>query len=1125
MMPLSRKHVVFFPIAYFFSCLLTVFFLLDPARLLAADRFYFVSIVEHAPVTLTPQVLLEWGPLEGSIPAEISRFVLYRSADSGPYQRVGTIDFAVAASQTIHDYVVNDIRQERRYELLQVLQEISDSLVPPGPDINDGNFAEFIHGIIDPASENFNPLQRMLLIRFHPAIARAAGLAFIDDNPGAASTLKYMLTAVTGSGESLPIGMTAEIDPRVLTILPAPTGLAQVRVAGCSEIHKNLDDLRIHLNWDVPDRPQDISLNILTYGYDLFWAAGDLGIIDFRAGIPSELHKVNRKPVIVSGSARTEGSDGFLARDSEENHPGDPAWQRGQRYYYYLVARDLAGNYSFSLPPVAATVVDAQPPVAPWRLHTEELSQVIEGSEASPRLSLVWDQVNAVNYIRYYGTDRAVCSSEPTQVCMAASNEECQDEAKRRCVDLDVVKYHVYRFPSPAAAEAWETDSDGDFWPDTIEDSNGTDPCDNTDFPHGSAPPELVATIDQNDSQFQRSLADMHVQMVFVDTAINASLYNRVHYYKVAAEDRNGNISPLSPPIRAVLYDRTQPDVNATLQVLDCDNYVADHLDTEVYRQPGDVMTLVDKTGKARDFTITRLCQGGTHIIPNELVLSGRIKDGFAHITGDAYPQEECNTAGCGGGTNVGYSVSFSDERGLRMAVSSPISIPDLCVPYQGAVVLDDLCLWIPAGPGMVAPQGAVKICADLAVGQMARVYYETEGQMSPVATVSYSPDPDSNGWSCMEIADMAGIVTDDLCLGMRVFSANHVGSGMHYFDCLEMVNINSPGPMPPVIEGIYSKENQHGEPCFDVRWSAPIEGQAAFVISMRSDTGTRTMTVFPETRDEAGQLNHRITLDPETDLNREWCVKMRSIDTSMQSSEWSRETCATWTAAQPENLPWPEVNEPVEQGAVSAFFMKEGSASGRPALTLSSNMSLMLYSLACQYSPTLRCLDEVPVCDGSDICVHRIDDDGEVYDEPVNFSNPQAGNSVAALMDMWNSIIYRQEQGRDFIQVSPIVDPVNFVHRMIWVEETSQTGEWRSYYQLRDPFFFLRRFESGAIGGVDPLTRGPVDPALHSGTRMIFLDHYPYVAGSTIRYKIVLIDPQSGEPKSVRTSNWLTLP
>ncbi len=441
-------------------------------------------------------------------------------------------------------------------------------------------------------------------------------------------------------------------------------------------------------------------------------------------------------------------------------------------------------------------------------------------------------------------------------------------------------------------------------------------------------------------------------------------------------------------------------------------------------------------------------------------------------------------------------------------------------------MVLEGKCVWNEPLPGAVA-DGAVKVCADLSEGQTARVYHEIGGEMSPIQTIAYAPDEENNGLSCVEISDMAGLTPSDLCLGVRVFSENHVGSSMTYLNCLTMAGANAALPPAPLIQGVFSKETLAGEPYFELKWSAPSEGQAGFMVSMKSDAGTKQKTVFPEERTETGQFSYAIMLDASTDLNTQWCVKMRTIGTDMKMSDWSEQTCAEWVAQEPENLSWPHVSQPPKTGNVQAVFINEGPLGGRPALVFNPDFTETLSTLDCEHSSTGKCLDEVPVCTGSSLCVAwQQEADGTIIDTPVDFSNDAAGNYVYALVGQKNFILYRQEQGRDFVQVSPLIEGFNFSRRPVYVvDPTHVTGKWQHYYRLNNPFYFLRNLEESAVGGTDPLTGLAIDPSEFTGARMLILDRYPYTPGATVRYKMVFFDPKTREPSSVQTSNWLTLP
>ena len=239
----------------------------------AAERLYFVPLVENN-TDNQPQVVLAWGALEGNIPTEIDEFIVYRSTDGGSnYDELGrTSPKALPTPGSIYDLLIADQGSPRFDELLLVLDDIRYSRSPQAEAINSANFHTFLYEILDPSHPDFNPLQKMLICRYHPGVAQVAGLGLVDDKVTSSGTYHYLLTAHTAAGESLPIGKSAGVIPDSPTSLPAPTGLEQIHLAGCSVLRRGLDDLRVHLRWQVAQSAAEISEKILTYGYDLFWS-------------------------------------------------------------------------------------------------------------------------------------------------------------------------------------------------------------------------------------------------------------------------------------------------------------------------------------------------------------------------------------------------------------------------------------------------------------------------------------------------------------------------------------------------------------------------------------------------------------------------------------------------------------------------------------------------------------------------------------------------------------------------------------------------------------------------------------------------------------------------------------
>lgn len=1065
-----------------------------------ADRLYFVPLVEKSLDTHQSLVTLEWGPLEGSIPEAITEFRVYRSVNGGAFSPAGRIPHKVVDADELRQIILGDHNKDRTGELIGTLQQICSGENTTGT-VDESNFHIFLRNRLDPGHPDFNALQRMLLIRRFPGVAQAAGMAWVDADTKPGETCMYLLTAITDAGkETLPLGKTSDVDPSVATVLPAPEQFQTVRVGQCSEIRSGLDDFRIHFNWYVPMKPNEIGLRVGVYGYDLFWSASDLGPVDLRDKIPEELHRVNTTPILVAGSPPAEGPDSFLARDDGETHLSGPEWKRGQVFYYYLGARDLIGGYSEIAGPLKAIVVDARPPATPWNVHTQEIKDRLDSG--TPRLALVWDQVNSANYLRHYGMGKTICSASDEEICYAGKDGICAADSGIRCRDLAVDHYDIYRFASPEAASRWGLDADGDRWPDIHENKAGTDPCDPVSHPAGD-PVEFVAAIDHGDVSHQKVLAPNQVQMTFVDQAVAPD--NTVYWYRIVAVDRSGNRSPVSPPVRGVLFDRSQPEPNGEVLINRC-GYTA-KFEASCGSENG-ILKLIDTNKSALTWVLLQYCPEGTTGKFYTPLLQGTLSDGVAVVNGDCtidFPE-------CAGAVN-NFVVMFYDDLGAYLATSDPFSLESLCKGFSGCVTLEKECQRIYHDPGQVLDYGdTVRVCANLENGQSARIYHRIGGRMSPLSSI---PAAATVGTYCVDLNDLEGIVPADLCLGVRIFSRNHVGSAMQYIDCLEMESADEAPPVP-LIEGVHSFSNDAGEPVFEVRWASPGPGVAAFILTWENGSDVRYSTVWDALPDESGQYSHTLSL-AEEDLNRDWCFRMRSVDTAMRRSPWSAERCGTWEVTAPESLGWPPVAEPAtvefdetNPESLTAFFLRQDlpdGIDGVPVVVLSGDKSEYLAALGCQ--------EGVRTCSGSP-CIQE-------GPSPFEYGCTAICDAIHGWRKVENFIVYRQEEGRDFVQVGPLIEGFNcyLVNEDVQKPDGDKSAsEKYTYSILDDPGIYVVDIRPGAIDGIDAGLEGNV-----SGVRVIFPDRYPYIAGTRVRFQVVNLNTASGEPETVYTTNWVAIP
>lgn len=1070
-----------------FFCLIVVLGCCSPT-FADGGKLFFAAMVEKNTLN-TGQVVLEWGSLEGEIPPEIVSFKLYRSVNGGSHQILSEVPYQLIDPDALANFISNDL-VSRTSDLIDTLNRMSEG--KGGGHITESNAAKYLLSLLKPSSVDYDPFTAMLLSRAHLAASVGMGLAFVDDTVNEADSYQYLLTAVTASGESLPIGQTDTVTPAVMTIIPAPTGLDQVRLDRCSALGGGRDDNQINFIWDVPSSPQDLGLKAVTYGYELFWSATDLGAVDFRAGIPEELHRVNREPVVVAGAPPATGADSYLARDGAANHTVGPAWKRGQSYFYYVVARDITGHYCQPVSPVELTVTDAMPPRSVWNAHSQEIKDPADNN--TPRLALVWDAPTALNFTRYYGANRTICSATPDEVCWVGTGKSCTNDTPR-CADLAVDHYRVFRFESPQQAAAWGMDTDGDGWPDTFENDPlvQTDSCSVEDHPAGNAvswhtdevPDEWIAKIPPFDSSFTRNPTETHRQVFYIDYDITDN--NKVYWYRVLAVDGQGNQSPLSAPLRGVLYDRSQPKTSAYMAGRSC-RYSFDKLaDCEIPPEDDDVFVLQDKTGDAVSYKFFQQCsleQGRTTL---QVLDSGLLDKGVARIKSGKLPgNQKCTIIPCAG--SQGFMIRFYDAAGDILASTDSFTLENICV-FNGCVILQKECSWKQIDDPYSVQNDPVQVCVDLQANQSARVYYQTPTGMSAFYTFNAVS---TSQQVCHEFYDLEGLAPADMCLGVRVFSENHVGSGMAYLGCMELHPKDDQPPPTPLLEPVEAAQHD-GDVFFDLHWSMLSAGVGSYILRVTNDVGQDYESLWNILPDASGRYLYSHKLE-EADMGKELCYQIRALSTDMRASDWSIEQCGTWEPGEPENLGWPPVAEPVNGGDIGAFYMQT-SDDRQPVLVLSDNLTSEVDRL-------MACAEQVPVCD------QKTNGNPCLRNDEIQYINCPACTILRARILAENFIVYRQEQGHDFVQVSPLVEGVHC--------RTEDKGEIVDF--LQDPFVTLIDVLTTTVTGVD-------DPAaIGGGVRVLFKDRYPFRAGSTIRYKLVSIHPETGEPEKVFTSNWVEL-
>ncbi len=1069
----------------------------------AEDRLYFTGMVEKNTVTGNNQVLLIWGPLEQAIPEDLTAFRLYRRPVPGSFSLIAEIPRGLVEVPAIQTYF-EEAGEELRLVDIQEWAE-NDS----GGTVTGSAVYTYLHDVLSATSgsENYNPMRNVFLSRMNIDVSRSLGQAFIDRSLIAFGSYEYMLTGVVGTTETLPLGKTV-VDPTVVDILPVPGDFAQVFVGGCSLIGRGIDDRRIHFRWDIPEEPESLRLRILTFGYDLYRSETNLGLgpndlrnMQLSGSFNPALTKINNQPIIVAGQAPTEGRESFLAID-EGNPSNFEFLERGKTYFYYLVARDLTGKYSLSTGELEALVPDSMPPPAPWGVRTEEIKDPV--TPAIPRIQLVWDEINTANYLRQYGSKKTFLNppkyASPSELYYVPEGEPPFPRNYRE-TDLDFTKYLVFRFSTQEQAQSWGVDSDLDYWPDEIENVSGTNRCDVNSHPAGN-PPQLATVINQSDAASLRTLANGIKQRSFIDSTPNPD--NHVYWYRLIAVDQFDNQSPLSPPVRGVLWDRTQPEPVASIQTERCTYYVKRREDC-----PQDNRLLrfrfydVTKSQIAAKVCLYEVCaereaepgrKPGDRLI---LITCREMVRGEATIAVkdlERYCESLCGDRGTQGRRFV---IRYYDANGSLLA-SSDYFTTVLC-QYEVPLCFEliEICREYPGNPGeTLDPDEPINICVELQPGERARVFHELNGKMTAFDQILAPLSAGGPQIYCIT-EDLTAIVPAGACIGVRVFSKNNVGSYIKYLNC---VNLPTTDPEAPLMHSV-DPAGTDSSPKFTVRWAAQSEGLSAFVLSQEKNGSITYETYWindSNLKYTNGLYEVQVNLNSATDLNEEFCYRARAVDKALRGSPWSETLCGTWEKEPGDHLTWPPVAETPVGSGILVYFLNVDNYP-QPVLVLSDDLTDTLnISERCDVQmPTCRDTKEKPCLQG------------------IPFNCVGICDQLRAANKYGKFIVYRQEEAKDFVQVSPLID--TFWCYRKGTKVPGAAGIFSSEH-LDDPFIFLA---SPLVNFIFPVS---IRPDV-SGLRLIFADNYPCKRGTKVRYQVMVVDPGTGEGTAMHYSDWLEIP
>jgi hypothetical protein len=246
-----------------------------------------------------------------------------------------------------------------------------------------------------------------LLSRLHPGVALTLGVAAAEMFPSGITNMTYEVRQwdLVANTDRAVIGRVTVVAGQPL-MLPSP-GLAVELPDDSGSGHLN-----IKLRWAVPDSLR--RLGIATHGFNVWrfskTRAESLGynvtppsaaqILAAAATYPNEVQRINDLPVVIPKVFTTNNvadfstngdSKTFFITDNNHVALGSPPMVSGQKFYYFVTARDLLGRDGVPSSGKLLTACDRIPPQAPRHLRART-THSYTGGAADDGILLEWQK-------------------------------------------------------------------------------------------------------------------------------------------------------------------------------------------------------------------------------------------------------------------------------------------------------------------------------------------------------------------------------------------------------------------------------------------------------------------------------------------------------------------------------------------------------------------------------------------------------------------------------------------------------------------------------------------------------------------------------------------------------------
>jgi hypothetical protein len=284
-------------------------------------------------------------------------------------------------------------------DLSLAIDELFGELAPAPELPVEEKLSAVIRGSIDDPRQFAN---LMFLARMHPGVSLALGLAHAQRiGPGLTTFEIRELGPLDAE-----VGVVGRVVVEAGNPVLLPAAFAPVNVPETSP----KGHLNARLRWGVSDDLRRLSL--LQYGFNVYrvdqsrvetfdWDQDPPppGLLADLAPTEPDINRVNRSPVLPSAvfgeidalDLAADPATFFIADDNGLVEEDAVPFNDGDRFYYFIAARDILGRDGETSPGTLVVIYDRVPPNAPRMPEVSNLTTYVDGVEDT-RLKITWRQ-------------------------------------------------------------------------------------------------------------------------------------------------------------------------------------------------------------------------------------------------------------------------------------------------------------------------------------------------------------------------------------------------------------------------------------------------------------------------------------------------------------------------------------------------------------------------------------------------------------------------------------------------------------------------------------------------------------------------------------------------------------